>query len=183
MKRPGPTPDGLLNLPLSDASDRPAPLEVQDLLPFDAADSEELVDDQVSVPDGSDERVDFPSRFKAGLLDLGAVAGTILLAAVGSWILGAELGLDSVAAFLLFATAFSFLYTIVPLTFWGRTPGMAAFGLVARTRSQIPLTIQQSIRRWVGAVLTVLLLGLPLLLALTGRSLADRLSASRVSWF
>ena len=115
-------------------------------------------------------------------MDLAAVAGTILLAIGGAWTLGAAIELASAPAFLLFATAFSFLYTIVPLTFWGRTPGMAVLGLVARSRNQIPLTIQQSIRRWVGAVMTVLLLGLPLLLVLTGRSLADRLSSSRVGW-
>ena len=182
MKRRGPTPDGLLNLPLTDATDRPAPLEVQDLLPFEADESDELADEDSSPPHRRDESVDFSSRLKAGLLDLAAVAGTILLAIGGAWTLGAEIGVASTPALLLFATAFSFLYTIVPLTFWGRTPGMAVLGLVARTRNQIPLTIQQSIRRWLGAVATVVLLGLPLVLVLTGRSLADRLSSSRVSW-
>jgi hypothetical protein len=41
-----------------------------------------------------------------------------------------------------------------------------------------PLAFDQTARRWIGGILTLLLLGLPLLLAFGGRSLSDLLSGS-----
>jgi hypothetical protein len=72
----------------------------------------------------------------------------------------------------------SLFYTVVPLAFWGRTPGMAALGLACRGDDGQPLAFAEAGRRWLGGLLTVLLLGLPALLLLAGsrRSLADRLS-------
>ena len=78
----------------------------------------------------------------------------------------------------LFLLSFSFLYTVVPLAFWGHTPGMAWAGLDARGRDGEPLAFDQTARRWIGGILTLLLLGLPLLLAFGGRSLSDLLSGS-----
>jgi uncharacterized RDD family membrane protein YckC len=79
-------------------------------------------------------------------------------------------------AVLLFS--FSFLYTVLPLAFWGHTPGMAWAGLSARNRDGEPLTLDQTVRRWLGAVLTFSTLGLPLLFLIGGRSLTDFVSGS-----
>ena len=58
---------------------------------------------------------------------------------------------------------------------------MAWAGLVSQNRDGEPLTFDQTARRWIGALLTLGTAGLPLLLALRGRSLADLLSGS-VTW-
>jgi hypothetical protein len=56
---------------------------------------------------------------------------------------------------------------------------MAWAGLVARSAGDANLSFGQTARRWLGAVLTAALLGLPALPAAGGkRSLADRLSDS-----
>ena len=51
-------------------------------------------------------------------------------------------------------------------------------GLVARCGASEPLSFGQSVARWLATWLTWLLGGLPGLLALSGRSLVDRLSGS-----
>ena len=83
------------------------------------------------------------------------------------------------AALLLFLLAWSFLYFVVSLAFWGQTPGMAWAGLIARSGASEPLSFGQTAQRWAATWLTWALVGLPGLLALSGRSLADRLSGSR----
>jgi hypothetical protein len=55
---------------------------------------------------------------------------------------------------------------------------MAAVGLVARSGRDQPLSFGQTGLRWLAGLATVALCGLPLVVALTGRSLADRLSGS-----
>ena len=81
---------------------------------------------------------------------------------------------------LVFALLFSFLYSVFSLAFWGQTPGMAWAGQLARSVTGEPLTFGQTALRWLGGLLTLLLAGLPLLLALAGgRSLADRISDSK----
>ncbi len=83
--------------------------------------------------------------------------------------------------FVVLALVFSFLYWVVPLAFWGQTPGMAWVGHSARSSSGEPLSFGQTFLRWLGAVFTLALAGFPLLLALSGRSFTDRLSDSRTS--
>ena len=118
-------------------------------------------------------------RLKAGLADLAAHVGAALAALVGAELLGARPDLDDLPALALYLAAFSFLYTVVPLAFWGHTPGMAWAGLASRAPGGEPLSFGQTVRRWLAGVATVAALGLPLLLALGGRSLADLLSGSR----
>lgn len=186
MKHPGPPPDDLLNLPLADPNSLAPgtrPLEAQDLLPFDESGAaDEPVEEEALLPAADPDEVRFVQRIRSGLFDLAAVLLAVAIVAVGSWLLGARLLQATAPAFALFAVAFSFLYSVVPLTFWGRTPGMALVGLVARTADGSALTIQQAIKRWLGALLTVVLIATPLVLMFTGRSLADRLSDSDVSW-
>ncbi len=114
----------------------------------------------------------------AGLTDLGAHLVLAALLVAGTWLLGVRFEPGSWPALAVVLGVFSFLYHIVPLAFWGRTPGMALNGLVARTREGGPLTFGQTGARWLGALVTVALAGLPLLLALAGGSLTDRLSGS-----
>ena len=76
-----------------------------------------------------------------------------------------------------------FALTAIPLAFFRRTAGMAVVGLRASSLDRSPLSFGQAFRRWLGGLLTVLLAGLPGLLATRGRSLADRLSGSRTLLF
>jgi uncharacterized RDD family membrane protein YckC len=119
------------------------------------------------------------ARYLAGLADLAvhlALAVTLLF---GARLLGVPAGFGDGPALLVFLLIFSFLYTVIPLAFWGQTAGMAWAGVVARTPAGETLTFRQTALRWLGGVLTVALLGLPVLLAIgDNRSLADRLSSS-----
>ncbi len=118
------------------------------------------------------------SRAAAGALDLGLNLAVLVVALVGARMLGVEPRLSLWPAIAVFLAVFSFLYISLPLAFWGQTPGMARARLAARNEGDQPLTFGQTALRWLGAALTVLALGLPLLLALGGGSLADRLSGS-----
>lgn len=128
------------------------------------------------------ERVTLASRYLAGLADLAVHAAVAVLLLLGARVLGVPAGFGAWPALVVFLLVFSFLYSILPLAFWGQTPGMAWAGLVARASGGASLTFGQTARRWAGALLTVALLGLPTLLAAAGgRSLADRLSGSDLS--
>ena len=79
-----------------------------------------------------------------------------------------------------FALDVSFFATVVPLVLFGRTVGMSLAGLAARDDGAGRLlTPSEAVRRWVGTLLTLAGLGLPLFW--TARdpeapTLADRLS-------
>lgn len=113
--------------------------------------------------------------------DLIVVAATGAIAALGARWLGAPVGVAQLLPLTLFLLAWSFVYFVVPLAFWGATPGMSWAGLVAKTSATEPLSFGQAAMRWVGTWITWATLGLAGLLALTGRSLADRLSGSSTS--
>ncbi|HUO86085.1 MAG TPA: RDD family protein [Thermoanaerobaculia bacterium] len=124
-----------------------------------------------------------PRLLAAGVdaLLLATVAG---LALVGATLLDARPGVAMLPGLGLLLLIFSFAYSVVPLAFWGATPGMAANRLVSRDRDGGPLTFGQTALRWFAGLVTLLLAGLPLLLAvgaLGSRSLADRLSGS-LTW-
>ena len=90
--------------------------------------------------------------------------------------------LEQLPAFAVLLLVFSLFYTVVPLAFWGKTPGMAAVGLACQAGDDLPLTFAEALRRWLGELVTVLALGLPGLAALGAarRSLADRWSGSEL---
>ncbi|MEM1203407.1 MAG: RDD family protein [Acidobacteriota bacterium] len=118
-------------------------------------------------------------RFLGGLADLfihlvtlGAVVGCVQL-------MGVPVGWHQWLPFGTLGLVFSFLYFVVPLAFWGQTPGMAWVGHAAQSVTDEPLSFGQTVLRWFGSLLTLGLAGLPLLLALGGRSLSDRLSDSK----
>ena len=124
-------------------------------------------------------------RLAAGLADLVVHAAIGVLALLGCRGLGVRPELSEAPAFAAFLLSFSFLYTVLPLAFWGHTPGMAWAGITSRgitsnkaPQNGEPLTFDQTVRRWLGAILTSALAGLPLLLAFGGRTLTDWVSGS-----
>jgi uncharacterized RDD family membrane protein YckC len=127
---------------------------------------------------GRSGRAGLGSRIWAAAADLLVHAAVAVGVLVGCRLMGVRPVLSDWPAVALFLMSFSFLYTVVPLAFWGHTPGMAWLGLDARSRDGEPLAFDQTARRWIGGILTLLLLGLPLLLAFGGRSLSDLLSGS-----
>ena len=138
------------------------------------------IDDEESETAVRDAEVPLiQDRLLGGLADV-----TIHLATLGSMIvavqlMGVPVALADWPAFAGLTLIFSFLYSVVPLAFWGHTPGMAWVGHSARSESDEPLSFPQTAMRWLGSLFTVFLLGLPLLLGLGGRSLADRISDSK----
>lgn len=117
-------------------------------------------------------------RARAAAGDLVVLGAAAAVAALGARALGAPIGLAELPPLALFVLAFSFLYSVISLAFWGQTPGMAWVGLVARTLAGEPLSFGQTALRWAGSWLTWATLGVAGLSALSGRSLADRLSGS-----
>lgn len=120
----------------------------------------------------------FPGLWvKAGLADLAIHVAVMAVCGVAAWQLGLTPAVDQWPGYLGFAACFSFLYTSLPLAFWGQTPGMATSGLRAADGER-QLAFSQTTMRWLAAWLTVATLGLPWLLARSGRPRADRLSRS-----
>jgi len=118
-------------------------------------------------------------RVAADLLDLGVALAVLAAAWIGALAMGIRADLGSSPAFLALGAVFSFLYQTVPLAFWGATPGMARRDLVARTAGGGGISFRQAMLRWAGWAVTLALGGVPYLVALSGRSLADHASASR----
>ena len=121
----------------------------------------------------------FAQRILSGGADVLIHAGALATTALGLRLMGVEPRLAQWPALLIFLVAFSFLYTVVSLSFWGQTAGMAWFGLAARESPLLPISFSQALRRWLGGWITVSLLGLPLLVLVTGSSLSDQMSNSR----
>lgn len=119
-------------------------------------------------------------RLQSTVGDTLILAGVATTALVGARLLGVSPNrLEGLAPLAVFLLAWSFLYFVVPLAFWGHTPGMAWAGVRARSRGE-PISFGQAAWRWVGFWLTLLSGGLFGLLAVTGRSLEDRLSETEL---
>lgn len=165
-------------LSLFDEAAEPGPAGDGELEAVEAAAAD---DNEAARGEATTERAPTASlgdRLRAGSVDLALHALALALGVAGALALGFAADRTLWPGYLLYLASFSFLYTTVPLAFWGRTPGMTLAGLRARDQATRPLTFGQTALRWVGGVLTAILLGLPLLLALGGRSLADRISGS-----
>jgi uncharacterized RDD family membrane protein YckC len=117
-------------------------------------------------------------RIAGGIADLVVHAAIAVLALLGCRWLEVQPQVREWPAFAAFLLAFSFLYTVLPLAFWGHTPGMAWAAVTSRNRDGEPLTFDQTVRRWIGALLTLALVGLPVLLGFGGRTLTDWISGS-----
>ncbi|MEM6793972.1 MAG: RDD family protein [Acidobacteriota bacterium] len=136
---------------------------------------------EAPAPGDGNELPALQDRLLGGLADFTVVIAVVGLSIVAAQLLGVRITLASWPPFLVFGLLFSFPYAVIPLAFWGQTPGMAWVGHLARSEEGEPLSFGQTTQRWIGALLTVATVGLPLLLALgeSGSSLADRLSASK----
>ncbi len=139
------------------------------------ADAEEAFDDDMAFSLAAP----LGERALAGLADLGIQLLMLSVAALACHFVGIELSMRLWPPFVGLGLVLSFLYWIIPLAFWGQTPGMAWLGNIARSFDDEPLSFGQALLRWLGAWITAGLLGLPQLLALGGRSLSDRLSDSK----
>lgn len=122
-------------------------------------------------------------RLLAGLADIGVHLVMIAASALACVLVGVPVRATDWPPFLGLALVLSFLYWIIPLAFWGQTPGMAWIGNVARSDGDEPLSFGQAVLRWLGALISLAFLGLPVLMAFGGRSLSDRLSDSKTEVF
>ena len=163
------SPEPLPDLP---ARSEPAPPPRKGLAPVPSP-----VPHQEPVP--ASEFASRGRRIAAGLADLLVHAAIGVAAVLGVQGLGVRPSLSAAPALAVFVLTFSFLYTVLPLAFWGYTLGMAWAGLSARNRAGEPLTFDQTARRWLGGLLTALLLGIPLVITGRRRSLTDWISGSR----
>ncbi len=178
----------LFDLPLGDSRRRSEPLKAAPAAPAATSSGAGVLPlfapgaaAQPVAPPGGRAAVARPAglaaRLLAGLADL-VVHGALLAAAVfGARLLGVE-RTPPWPPLVLLGLSFSFVYHVVPLAFWGQTPGMAWRGLQARNPGGEPLAFDQTVRRWLGGLVTAGLAGLPLLLTRSGLSLSDRLSGS-----
>jgi len=180
--KPNPPDEPLLfDLPLGDPEPEPAPLPRRKPErparrgPVPVPDPEP-VDVAALRPAG--EFAGRAKRLAAGLADLMLHAAVLMIAVIGTFWMGVKLDptrdWPALAVFLL---SFSFLYTVLPLAFWGQSLGMAWSGITSRNRDGEPLTFEQTARRWLGGLLTTATLGLPALVS-SRRSLSDLVSGS-----
>lgn len=167
------TPKEVFREPATTPRARLAERRLEDL-PSDA-DEGDLLDDDLALSLAAP----LGERALAGLADLGIQLVMLSVAALACHFVGIELSMRLWPPFVGLGLVLSFLYWIIPLAFWGQTPGMAWLGNIARSFDDEPLSFGQALLRWLGAWITAGLLGLPQLLALGGRSLSDRLSDSK----
>lgn len=150
-------------------------------LPLRSEESPEAAREESPEPpeeDRTDRTVSAGDRFVAGMLDLGLhLAVAVVLLGILR-LLGVPVDGRALAALGIVILAFSFFYTVIPLAFWRATPGMTLRELASRAEGGQPLTFGQATRRWLAGVATVVAAGIPALVVLTGRSLADRWSGS-----
>jgi uncharacterized RDD family membrane protein YckC len=151
---------------------RPAPVPAAPA-PKASAPAERAEEEQ-----GASGRAGLVSRLAAGLADLLVHAAIVAVALAGARLLGATPTLSEWPPIAIFLLSFSFLYTILPLAFWGQTLGMTWAGLLSRNKDGEPLTFDQTARRWFGGLLTAATLGLPILVAGRKRTLTDLISSS-----
>lgn len=124
-------------------------------------------------------RAGFARRMLGGLGDLALQAAVYVLMLAGARLLGSEITPAALAPAGIALLLFSLLYTVLPLAFWGQTPGMSWAGIVSRSADGEPLSFGQSFRMWLAGLLSLLLVGLPTLIAPRGRSLCDRIAGAR----
>ncbi|HLX07562.1 MAG TPA: hypothetical protein VKY89_06830, partial [Thermoanaerobaculia bacterium] len=108
------------------AARRPSPQAEIPGLPFSAgmAAAGGTVDETGTKPAGGSGRVGIGRRLAAGAADLLVHVAVAILALAGCRYLGVVPALRDWPAIAIFLLAFSFLYTVVPLAFWGHTLGM-----------------------------------------------------------
>ena len=188
MSRPpeGPDPDLLFDLPLDPIPDEPSEVATPRKK---SSPGEETGDDQGALTFTPEEEpaayrpppVEAPMgpRFIAAVLDLIAQVAILGFALAALRLLEVPIDRRLLAPLAVFLGSFSFLYQVMPLTFWGHTPGMAYAGIHSRAKGGGFMTIQQCVLRWLGWLLTLATAGIAGLLSLSGVSLTDLLSGTR----
>lgn len=172
-------PPGRLDLPEAAAAPpRPRPEPLLRPTPAPAPVRRAATREEPAAAPGSADSAPLRSRVAAGFADIVVHAALGVTAIAGSALLGVRPQTDQAPPVALFVLTFSFVYTVIPLAFWGQTLGMVWAGLVAQNRDGEPLTFDQSARRWFGQLLTLFTAGLPLIATGNGRSVADLLSGS-----
>jgi len=172
-----PTPK--VSKPQEESSDRDDFSLFADLEPEPADEPSDYEDSVVDTGPTTDQGVT-GARIFSGLIDSAVIGGMMLIIFGASAAIGTAPRLDAAPGYLAFLLVFSFLYWVVPLSFWGQTPGMAWTALASRNHDGCPLSFRQAVVRWAAVLVTVLTMGIPLLLLVTGRSLSDRLSGTPV---
>ena len=127
----------------------------------------------------AEELASWSDRLLSGISDLAVHAAMLGIAVGGSYGLGVQVDTSSWPPFAVLTLIFSFLYWTIPLAFWGQTPGMAWIGTISRSLDDEPLAFGQAVLRWVGALVTLALVGIPMLLSFSGKSFSDWLSDSK----
>lgn len=121
------------------------------------------------------------ARLCAGLADLAFIALVALGVVAGLALANIPLGKVAIGGATFLLLEVSFLYVVLALAFWGRTPGMAWCGVRIVADDGGLVSFRGSTVRWLVGLLTVGSAGLLSLVALFGgRSLADRATASRL---
>lgn len=171
-------PTAVVQQPAGDGEDDPSQAELFGAEPAESASTPDPA--RPSPPPAPAQPVvaSTAARLVSGGADLllhgGVLAGVLL----GLWAMEVAPRLEYWPAFLVLLLAFSFLYHVVCLAFWGQTAGMACCHLFSRDRLQRPLSFRQASLRWMGSLMTLVLAGVPLLLGLAGASLSDLVSGS-----
>lgn len=194
MSRPpeGPDPDLLFDLPLDPIADElpevATPRE-KSKPGNETGEAGEAEDDQgaLTFTPEDDPAAYRPSpveappgpRFVAAVLDLVVQVAILGFALAALRLLEVPIDRRMLAPLAVFVGSFSFLYQVMPLTFWGHTPGMAYAGIHGRAKGGGFMTIQQCVLRWLGWLLTLATAGIAGLLSLSGVSLTDLLSGTR----
>lgn len=121
------------------------------------------------------------ARLAAGLADLAFLALVTLGVFAGLALADIPIGRVAIAGAAVLLLEVSFLYVVLALAFWGRTPGMAWCGVRIVADDGGLVSFRGSTVRWLVGLVTVASAGLLSLVALAGgRSLADRATASRL---
>jgi len=170
----------LVDLPLDDS---PAPAAASTFAPALVPERQPALETEEPEP-AREGTAPLRSRLGALAADFAFVllltAAPLLVATAGPARSLAPAGLWWTAGFAIYL---SFFATVIPLTLFGKTVGMALTGLDARGGGEMPpLTFVESSRRWVGTLAAVAGLGVPLLVGRQAGlpSLADRLSGRPV---
>ncbi len=175
-------------LPAAGSREKPAPLVDLPLGP-EAGQPPDLslrVGEADETPAAGGRVAPLPARGPALAADAALVlllAAVALLAATAGR--GQPLRLQGLAWTAVFGFDRAFFSTVLPLILFGKTVGMALTGLTARGRNGPPLTASESARRWLGTVLTLASLGVPLLVTWRDReapSPGDRMSRRPLTW-
>jgi hypothetical protein len=142
-----------------------------------------LTDAQPRLPERAPRQSPHAASWSRARLWVASLAdlGVVLLALAASWGVAAASGTTLAPLQLVVAGLAGILLGAVlgvgALWGWRATPGMALLHL----RFAAPLTLAQGQRLWLGWLVSLLLVGVPLLVGRRGRTVAERLGGSELT--